>query len=96
MWRVVLETAVPFLIPFALYAIWVGVSRRGTGATGTAGAAEPGPRARVHPWVWLSVAGLLLAFGVLVLSSRLDRMDAGARYAPATLQDGRIVPGGAR
>jgi drug/metabolite transporter (DMT)-like permease len=89
MWRAVVEAVGPFLIPFALYALWIAALKRTTPAS-----AQPQPP-RSHPWIALSVAGLLLAFAVLWFTTNRNRMEVGTRYAPAVLQDGRILPGGA-
>jgi hypothetical protein len=88
MWRAVVEAVGPFLIPFALYALWIAALKR-------AAPAKAAPEPRSHPWVALSVAGLLLAFGVLWLTSNRNRMEVGANYTPAVLENGRILPGGA-
>ncbi len=85
-----IEAAGPFLIPFALYALWLAAMKRAAPADS---GADP-PNARDHPWVLLSVAGLVLAFGVLVFTSNRNRMAQGAHYEPARIEDGRILPGG--
>jgi hypothetical protein len=82
MWRAVLETALFFALPFALYAAfhlaqlrWPFVAelwRKGIVST-------------------LTIAGLLLAVaGVLLLG--LSRRDQGA-YVPAHIENGRLAPG---
>jgi hypothetical protein len=88
MWRAVVEAVGPFLVPFALYALWIAALKRTAPA-----AAAPEPRS--HPWITLSVAGLVLAFAVLWLTTNRNRMEVGANYAPAVLEGGRILPGGA-
>lgn len=85
MWRVVLEAAIPFLLPFALYAFWLAALKR---------SGRHAARARPYPWIGLSAIGLSLAFAVLVITSNLDTMDRGERYQPARMENGRIVPGG--
>lgn len=92
MWRAFVEAIGPFLVPFALYALWIAALKR----AGPAGSAEAAaPRQRSHPWITLSIVGLLLAFAALLLTSNRQRMEVGANYAPAQLHDGRILPGGA-
>lgn len=91
MWRAVVEAAGPFLIPFALYALWLAAMKR---ADPAAAGGEDAGQARAHPWVLLSIAGLILAFAVLVFTSTRERMATGSHYAPARIEDGRILPGG--
>jgi len=90
MWRAFIEAVGPFLVPFALYALWIAALKRAGPAGGTAAGDPP----RAHPWIALSVAGLVLAFAVLILTSNRQRMEVGANYLPAQIRDGRIVPGG--
>ena len=69
-----------FLVPLAAYVLWrVTAARR-----------QAGP----SPWV-LSVLllGLLLLGGGLAWFGVHDRLPAGARYVPAQLRDGQVVPG---
>jgi hypothetical protein len=88
MWRAVIEAAGPFLVPFALYALWIAALKR------TAPDSPGATRApRDYPWVALSAAGLVLAFAVLILTSNRQRAEPGAPFAPARLEGGRIVPG---
>jgi hypothetical protein len=91
MWRAFIEAVGPFLVPFALYALWIAALKRAAPANAAEGEA---PRARSHPWIALSVVGLALAFAMLLLTSNRQRMEAGAIYAPAQLRDGQILPGG--
>lgn len=94
MWRAVLEALIPFLIPFALYAFWLAAMKR-AGPKGEVGEAVPAPvPPRAFPWILLSLAGVLLAFVVLVVTSNRNAMTTADRYAPATLSGGEIRPGG--
>lgn len=69
-----------FLAPLGAYVLW-----RGTVARGQAG---PSPRVLSALLTGLLVFGAVLAwFGVH------DRLPPGARYVPAQLRDGVIVPG---
>jgi hypothetical protein len=88
MWRAVVEAAGPFLVPFALYALWIAALKR-TAPDSPAAARAP----RDYPWVALSAAGLVLAFAVLIFTSNRQRHEPGTPYAPARLEGGRIVPG---
>jgi hypothetical protein len=67
-----------FLSPFVFFAIWR--------AAGTDG----GPSVRV---VAAAACVLLLLAGVLVWLSQDDVLPAGTAYAPARLENGRIVAG---
>lgn len=92
MWRAVLEALIPFLIPFALYAFWLAAMKR-VRPEGEAGEAVVAPT-RAFPWILLSLAGVVLAFAVLVFTSNRNAMTTADRYAPARLSGGEILPGG--
>lgn len=83
--RKLLVTVLPFLLPFAGYAVYVVLSRR---------AAARGRRWEDAPWYWLVSAGLacvIISLGALALTSGAP---PGSTYQPARLEDGKIVPGG--
>jgi hypothetical protein len=83
--RAILTVAVPLLLPLLIYAVWILMRRRFF-----PGAAD-GSGARTWSWVFLS--GTLLAVMTLLVLG-LEEEDAPAgRYVPATMKDGRIVPG---
>jgi hypothetical protein len=69
-----------FLAPLGAYILW-----RITVARGQAG---PSPQVLA-----VILVGLLLFGGGLAWFGVHDRLPAGARYIPAELRDGRIVPG---
>lgn len=69
-----------FFAPLAAYALW-----RVTAARWQAGPS---------PWVLSVILLGLLAFGGgLAWFGVHERLPAGARYVPAALRDGRVVPG---
>ena len=69
-----------FLLPFAAYLLWRAAATRGL--------AGPSPRVLSAILLgFLAFGGGLAWFGVH------ERLPDGARYVPATLRDGRIVPG---
>jgi hypothetical protein len=70
-----------FLVPFALYALWLVLSRRSLGAS-----AWP---ARVIGY--LALAGALLIAAVLVLFVHFDTAPPGGVYVPAHMENGHIV-----
>jgi hypothetical protein len=70
-----------FLAPFAGFLVWRLL----------------GPAHWLSPWLLGGiVAGLLLLLAGLLALREQDAGDAGRAYVPAVLQDGRVVPPGAR
>ncbi len=82
--RLLAINAVFFLIPFAGYAVWL-IATRGT----LAGSADWSTRAIV----WLAAAGAGLMVIVLVLFTSFTGAPLGSRYVPATIVEGKLVPG---
>ncbi|PSC06850.1 hypothetical protein SLNSH_00220 [Alsobacter soli] len=82
MTRAFIEEFLLFLVPFALYALWL-VARRQT------------PLAKVH-WEgnvsWLVLVGLAVASGWLIYTGLTARRGTGP-YVPAHMENGRFVPG---
>jgi hypothetical protein len=89
MWRAFIEAVVPFLIPFALYALWIAALKRSA-----PNAPAANRTAREYPWLALSAVGLVLAFLVLIITANRVRHEPGTPYAPARLENGRILHGG--
>ncbi|MCM0019249.1 MAG: DUF6111 family protein [Tagaea sp.] len=90
MTRILLQIALPFVLPFLAYGLWLAVERR---------RAEKLGRGEVPGWseapvVWLGAAGLGLAtiatLGLLLLQ---DGDKRSGIYVPPHLENGRIVPG---
>jgi hypothetical protein len=82
--RVVLFNAVFFVLPFAIYAAWLAVARGGAGS----------------PSEWtgktilgLAAGGLVLMAIAMVAFGTFHGAPPGGTYKPATIEDGRIVPG---
>lgn len=73
-----------FLIPFAVYALWLLATRRPVGGT----ASWP---SRVI--LWLTVAGAVLMVTVLVVFTSFTGAPLGATYVPAKIVEGVLVPG---
>jgi hypothetical protein len=69
-----------FLAPLGAYILWRITVARG----------QVGPSPQV---LAIILIGLLLFGGGLAWFGVHDRLPAGARYIPAELRDGRIVPG---
>lgn len=82
MWRVVLETALLFLAPFAAYALFHSLQRR-----------WPFVRELWQGRVvsLLTIGGLVLAIGG-ILTLRLSGYNQG-EYVPAHVEDGKLLPG---
>lgn len=73
-----------FLIPFALYALFLLASRKGL----------------IDPVAWpmpivirLTIAALLLVILSLLLLAQFSGARPGATYVPAHIENGRLVPG---
>jgi hypothetical protein len=69
-----------FLAPLGAYILWRATAARG----------QVGPSPHVLAAILI---GLLLFGGGLAWFGLHDRLPAGARYVPAELRNGRIVPG---
>lgn len=87
MFRLFAIDAVFFLLPFAAYAMWLAFGRRGVGA------AMNWPLRTVG---FLSLTGTVMVIVVLMVSVSFSGSPVGGEYHPATLKDGRVVPGSIR
>ncbi|MFO1152428.1 MAG: hypothetical protein U1E42_02015 [Rhodospirillales bacterium] len=90
--RVLLQYALPLLLPTLLYLLWWSVIGRKKAATaGGGGVLAQGP------WFALSLCGGVLLTGSLVYVALVAGVDPNAtgeeRYVPPQVQDGRVVPG---
>ncbi|MSO64788.1 MAG: hypothetical protein EXQ85_03130 [Alphaproteobacteria bacterium] len=77
-----LLTALPFLLPFAAYGIYLFVGRKKPDA----------PSWHDAPWVTLIIVGLALLIASLGATALIDGTKPGTRYEPARIEGGRIVP----
>ena len=82
--RPVLTELVLFLLPFALYAVYLLATK-----------AE-----LLHPesWpmptlVWLTIVAFVLMFGSFFVLAQWGGEPAGSRYVPAHMENGKLVPG---
>ena len=73
-----------FLLPFAAYVVWLGFARASVGA------AINWPLRTIGA---LSLAGTVLVLIGLVALVSFSGSPPGGQYRPATLKDGKIVPG---
>lgn len=73
-----------FALPFAIYALYLFITRR---HVGTAADWE------VRTLAWLSLAGAVLLIATIVVFIHFDTEPPGGTYVPAHMENGRIVPG---
>ncbi|MDB5592206.1 DUF6111 family protein [Enterovirga sp.] len=83
--RIVFQELALFLVPFALFALVLVLTRRRVLA--------------IESWsqsaAWLALAGLLLVVGGFVLMGVFGETHTGG-YVPPHMEDGKPVPGGFR
>ncbi|MDE3115272.1 MAG: hypothetical protein KGL26_06695 [Pseudomonadota bacterium] len=80
--RLVLERMALFAIPFLLFAAYVVANQRV--------AQRPRPDT---PWVWLSIAGLVLVILSFVVVGLTEGETTKGVYVPPQEVNGKIVPG---
>lgn len=88
--RLVLTYLLPLVLPTAFYLIWLFVLRPRRAA-----AAGQAPELQDVPWLWLALAGAVLAL-IVMFGGAVLRGDGDDRsgYSPAYIDErGRIVPG---
>jgi hypothetical protein len=75
---------VPFLVPFAVYAIYVYWRKR-----------QPNAAEHMHdtPWYWLVVTGMSLSIASVVALWLYGSSPPDGEYQPATSQGGKIQRG---
>jgi hypothetical protein len=71
-----------FLLPFALYAAYLRVSRR-----------ENFGLSRDHPWTMLFASGLLLVAASFLYLGLVEGAGQSGTYVPPHVENGRVVPG---
>ena len=85
MLRKFLTIALPLLLPFLLYGVYVTLARRRAGAGAQA-------RWRDAPWVWITAAGVALMAASIAVFGVTAGVEPGTRLAPPTMVDGEVVP----
>jgi hypothetical protein len=76
--------AIFFLLPFAFYAAWLIATR------GTAGGSADWP---VRTIAYLAISGAAFMVAALVAFTSFSGAPPGSRYRPATIENGKLVPG---
>ncbi|MCP4330920.1 MAG: hypothetical protein GY791_21235 [Alphaproteobacteria bacterium] len=85
--RIFLQTAIPLLLPFALYFGYLYLARLGRGRSGE------GLVPSSIPWTWLLVIGVVLAAVSLGAMALVGSGAPGDPYVAPRMEDGKIVPG---
>ena len=89
MLRVLFIFVAPLVAPPVVYILWRTFAPRRVGGSE---AIQAGQWERL-PWLWLSVAGVVLLVITLGWLAMIDGGAPDARYQPPTMIDGRIEPG---
>jgi hypothetical protein len=89
MLRILLEYAVPIVLPSLLYLTWLAYENRriARGGQGVLRKLEDGP------WAWLFAGGVLLAVGGTMLLALIRGPGTEGRYVPPHVENGEVVPG---
>ena len=80
-----LKYAIPLLLPFVLYYLWMFIERRRKAAGGW--------EARDTPWLWLAMTGLVLLIVSLLATGLFVGEEPGGTYVPPHVEGGKVVPG---
>ncbi|HEX4535195.1 MAG TPA: DUF6111 family protein [Rhizomicrobium sp.] len=82
MTRELLERVSLFVVPFAMYAIYLVLLR----------ARSTTPQHR-HPWAGLFIAGLVLVVGSFIYTGLTEGESTKGVYVPPQTVNGKVVPG---
>ena len=82
--RPVLTELALFLVPFAIYAVYLWATR--------AGVLHP-ESWRLPTLMWLTIVALLLMAGSFIVLAHWGGEPPGSTYIPAHIEDGKLVPG---
>ena len=77
-----LYEALLFLLPFALYAVYLRLAERDQSAS-----------VRKHPWTFLFASGLVLVAASFVIWGVTEGSGQQGVYVPPHVENGRVVPG---
>jgi hypothetical protein len=86
--RIIFTYIVPFLMPAAIYVLWVWYRTRYVAAHG-----GEAPKLEQGPWPLLLFAGAVLAFVVLGTTAMLRGDDPTGTYVPPHVENGQVIPG---
>lgn len=84
--RIVLEYALPLVLPAVIYAGWVWYARATHQGEGVP------PALRKGPLFWCVLAGFALMVATLVTVALSTGAPPDSTYQPPHLEDGRVVP----
>lgn len=71
-----------FLLPFALYAVYLRLRQQ-----------DEETSSKQHPWTALFISGLVLVAASFVFWGLFENTNQRGVYIPPHLEDGRLVPG---
>ena len=86
--RPFLTELVLFLTPFALYALFLGATKR-------AGVLQLANWPLAHV-LWLAIVAFLLVIASFIVLANWGTAPPGSTYTPAHIEDGRFIPGETR
>ncbi len=84
MLRFLLFNAVFLLLPFAIYAVWLMTTRGSAGNVGDW---------TIRTIGILAIGGIVLMAISLLFFINFSGSPPGGKYTPATIEDGKLVPG---
>jgi hypothetical protein len=76
--------AIFFLLPFAVYALWLVATR---------GSLNNIANWQARTIAVLALGGAVLLIGAIVVFTHFSGAPPGGKYVPAHIEDGKIVPG---
>ena len=84
-----LTVALPLLLPFIVYGIYLALARRKARLAGTGQL----PRWQEAPWTWIVISSVLLMAAVLVALRMMSGVEPGTKLEPPRFIDGEVQPG---
>jgi hypothetical protein len=86
--RILFTEMMAFLLPTAIYAVWVWYRTRYAARHG-----GEAPRLEKGPWPLLFFLGALLVLAILGATALLGGGSADSHYVPPRIEGGQVVPG---
>ena len=90
--RILLQYALPILLPFAVYFCWLHFARRKRTKNGEDHSDLP-QSLREGPWFWLIVSGFALMVTGLAFTAVMSGGKPGSIYETPRYEDGKVIPG---